>query len=477
MKAVTESAIRVRFAPSPTGHLHIGGLRTALFNDLFARHNGGKFLLRIEDTDRERSRDEYTASILSSLRWAGILWDEVPVIQSERIAIHQQVIEQLVQRGKAYRCYCSTEAVAERFKKSDLYKEGAEFIRYDGLCRTAGSAKTGPSVVRFKLPDCATVVFEDLIRGRVEFRIQELDDFIIARSDGFPMYNFVVVVDDAAMNITHVIRGEDHISNTPKQILLYEACEYQIPQFAHLPLILGPDGNRLSKRDAATAVTDYREKGYLPQALINYLVRLGWAHGDQEVFSRQELISLFSIEAVGKKGAIFNEAKLDWLNSVYLKEQTAPQLLDIIVSDVEPQLYQLTSQWMGDERLRLIDLYKTREKTLADVAGKIVELYTGPSVYDSLSLDTWVTDNTASVLLRVSELFARVEWTEELLSSQVKAWCKEEKIQLVTVAQAMRIALTGSSASPGIFELLVILGRQVSGDRIQNFLNFLSDRF
>ena len=269
--------VRVRFAPSPTGHLHIGGLRAALFNWLFARHNGGKFLLRIEDTDLVRSTQEYTDSILSSFKWAGITPDEPIVIQSQRIAEHKKVIERLLEQGAMYRCFCSQDELETRLTKI----QGSEGLvtKYDGKCRNADQNLQKPFVVRFKLPaNQSEIVFEDLIRGRVAFDINQFDDFIVARSDGSPMYNFVVVVDDAFMNITHVIRGEDHISNTPKQIMLYQACGYPLPQFAHLPMILGPSGERLSKRDGATSVLEYKQQGYLPDALLNYLARLGWSH-------------------------------------------------------------------------------------------------------------------------------------------------------------------------------------------------------
>ena len=292
--------VRVRFAPSPTGHLHIGGLRAAIFNWLFARHHKGTFLLRIEDTDRERSKQEYTDAILDAFAWMGITSDEPLIIQSERINAHIVVIKKLLEEGKAYRCYCSQEEVLQRHVDAG---GDAHFVKYDGKCRFQTSQdRVGEHVVRFAIPSSVQhISFDDMIRGPITVASDELDDFIIARSDYSPMYNFVVVVDDAFMKITHVIRGEDHISNTPKQILLYQACGYEIPQFAHAPNILGPSGKKLSKREAAASVLEYRTMGYLPQALCNYLVRLGWSHGDQEVFSEQELIACFSLDAVGKK--------------------------------------------------------------------------------------------------------------------------------------------------------------------------------
>ena len=322
---VSKNSIRVRFAPSPTGHLHIGGLRTAFFNWLFARHNNGVFLLRIEDTDVERSTKEYLDSILATFDWVNLPSDEPIVIQSQRIAEHTALIAQLLKEGKAYRCYCSQEQVAERYKGQG---SGDEFIKYDGRCRNAAEQPGVPAAIRFALPaGRTTVAFDDLIRGRVEVGIDQLDDFIIARSDGTPMYNFVVVVDDAHMRISHIIRGEEHISNTPKQLLLYEALGFPVPFFAHTPMILGPDGNKLSKRDAATSVLEYRQEGYLPDALLNYLVRLSWAHGDQEIFTREELISYFTLDHVGKKGAIFDPQKLSWVNSVYMRAKDSARVI------------------------------------------------------------------------------------------------------------------------------------------------------
>src|ERR1700733_99493 len=296
-------SVRVRFAPSPTGHLHIGGMRSAIFNWLFARHNNGSFLLRIEDTDRERSKQEYTDSILASFAWMRIDWDEPVVIQSERAKRHQEVAQKLYAQGKAYYCICTPEQVQDRLAAQSGFD--INFMKYDGLCRNASHTK---GALRFKIPDDITeVTFHDLIRDTITIGIDQLDDFILVRSDGTPMYNFVVVVDDADMKISHVIRGEEHIANTPKQILLYQACGFPLPYFAHLPMILGPDGNKLSKRDAATGVFEYKQLGYIPDPLFNYLVRLGWSHGDQEIFTREEVIQFFDLAHVGKKGAIFDQ--------------------------------------------------------------------------------------------------------------------------------------------------------------------------
>mgnify|MGYP003312179314 CR=1 FL=1 len=304
--------IKVRFAPSPTGFLHIGGVRTALFNWLFARNHGGKFILRIEDTDLSRSTEESIQEILESMRWLGLDWDEGPFRQTERQEIYSQKVEQLLAAGKAYSCYCTPEELDR--KRSEAQKAGLK-PKYDGTCRNLSDAPKGaPSVIRFKAPLEGSVVVEDLLRGKVVFDITELDDLIIQRTDGTPTYNFVVVVDDSEMGITHVIRGDDHLSNTPRQCLLYDALDYARPQFSHISMILGQDKARLSKRHGATSALAYRDMGYLPDAMINYLARLGWSHGDQEIFSRKELIEHFSFDSVNTSAAIFDADKLSWVN-------------------------------------------------------------------------------------------------------------------------------------------------------------------
>jgi glutamyl-tRNA synthetase len=334
--SIEKQQVRVRFAPSPTGHLHIGGLRTALFNWLFARHHGGAFLLRIEDTDVERSTKEYRDSILESFAWTELVHDEEIVTQSDRIEEHRKVADQLIANGKAYRCFCSPEEVASRYGHA---AHEDFFVKYDGHCRTRlaqADDNDRSHVVRFKLPtDRNEIVFQDLIKGPITIGLDQLDDFIILRSGGYPMYNFVVVVDDAYMGITHIIRGEEHIINTPKQILLYEACEYSVPFFLFFSLILGPSGDKLSKRDGATSVVEYRREGYIPHALLNYLARLGWSHGDQEIFSLSELIEYFSLDRVGNKGAIFDFEKLAWINGMYIREMDEQSLIDAIIRDVD----------------------------------------------------------------------------------------------------------------------------------------------
>lgn len=471
--ATQKLAVRVRFAPSPTGNLHIGGLRTALFNWLFARHHGGVYLLRIEDTDMDRSEQEYTESILASLRWVGIVEDEPLVIQSERIGIHQKMIEQLIAQGKAYRCFCAPDDHIKRHQAAT----GSDdlFIKYDGYCRTRVMTeldKTKSYVVRFKLPDNrAEVTFNDLIRGQITFATDQLEDFVITRPCGGPMYNFVVVADDAFMNITHIIRGEDHISNAPKQILLYEAFGFSIPQFAHLPMILGPSGDRLSKRDGAVSVLDYRHGGYLPDALLTYLARLGWSHGDQEIFTRQELMQYFSLDHVGKKGAIFDVNKLDWVNSVYMRQLSNTDLLGHIIADVMPALHEQLNRWSGDTICQAIGLYKERVKTLQELAQELLLVHGGPAEFNAHDMQQWISSETRGHLEPFIERLERLDlFTVDLVKNTVQELGKELGIKLVQLAQPLRIALIGKSSGPGAFELAALVGKQGTIERLRVLL-------
>lgn len=473
---MSNATVRVRFAPSPTGHLHIGGLRTTIFNWLFARHHGGAFLLRIEDTDVERSKQEYLDSILDALKWMSLDSDEPIVIQTSRLAEHKKVIQQLLDERKAYRCFCSVEKVQEL--KEELLAEG-KLLKYNGACREKNSEaedEKKPFVVRFKLPyQQGPISFDDLVHGIITIDADQLEDFIIARSDGMPIYNFVVVVDDAAMKITHIIRGEDHISNTPKQILLYQACGYSVPQFAHIPLILGPSGDRLSKRDGAVSVIDYRTHGYLPDALFNYLVRLGFSHGDQEIFTKDELISCFSLKAVGKKGSIFDQAKLDWVNGVYLRKADNEYLLDQILAYVQPGLMDFLSHFSKEQILGLIGLYKERTKTLKELVQEMVDLHQSPRTFDQQVLQPLLTPLTVEHLGQLLALLAtQKEFRADELAALVKQLCGQLGTKLGALAQPIRIALTGKTASPGVFELLALLKKEESMRRLQAFVDFLT---
>lgn len=456
----SKNTVRVRFAPSPTGHLHIGGLRTALFNWLFARHHGGAFLLRIEDTDAERSTQEYRDSILHSFAWVQLEHDEEIVTQSERIAEHQKVAQQLVDAGKAYRCFCSPEDLTARYQRET---SGDFFVVYDGYCRNrvvqdGDDAKQ--HVIRFKLPaDRTELSFDDLIKGKITINFDQMDDFIIVRSGGFPMYNFVVVVDDAFMRITHIIRGEEHIINTPKQILLNEACGYPIPRFGHLPLILGPSGDKLSKRDGATSVVEYRRDGYIAHALLNYLARLGWSHGDQEIFSLSELIEYFSLEQIGRTGAIFDFEKLAWVNTVYLKVMTEEEILDAIVRDVDSH-FLTRFRWDAEMVKRVIALYKERVKTLKMLVVESLLVHDGASERDVADMKKWITADTQQHLDAVIELLEKQELlTHDGCAVIVKELAATLGIKLVTLLQPIRLALLGKASGPGVFDLLAILGK------------------
>lgn len=463
------SSIRVRFAPSPTGHLHIGSLRTALFNYLFAKHTGGTFLVRIEDTDLERSSQDYVTSLFQSLAWVGLQSDEPIVIQSSRLPQHKEVIEMLLAAGKAYRCYCSQEEVAARHQGRH---EGDTFVKYDRTCRfRTGEPLDKPYAIRFALPENRDFVqFDDLVRGTIIVGLDQLDDFIIARSDGMPTYNFVVVVDDAAMGVTHVIRGDDHISNTPKQILMYEACGYRVPYFAHTPLILGPSGARLSKRDAATSALDYCLNGYLPDALMNYLVRLGWAHGDQEIFSMDELIALFSIEQLGKKSGIFDIQKLQWLNGVYIRQKSAFDLCEYAHAYMAPVacVSAVLHKRLSHPVEAMVDLYKGRVHTLLELFTLIDRLIQGPHEYAADDVARWILPTTDAVLdAVVNSLHAVDEWNTDRIQHDIKTMAKANGFALSSIAQPVRLALQGVSEGPGVFELIAIVGKHEAIQRIQ----------
>ncbi|MGC2310715.1 MAG: glutamate--tRNA ligase [Candidatus Babeliaceae bacterium] len=463
-----KSAVRVRFAPSPTGHLHIGGLRSALFNWLFARHNKGVFLLRIEDTDRERSKQEYLDAILAAFTWCDLQPDEPPIIQSDRIKEHQAVAQRMLQEGTAYRCYCTQEDLVKRLGQNAAHDAGYAF--YDRKCRDLKPLPDDvrPFVIRFKVPlNCAEITFNDLIHGPVTFPADQFDDFIIVRSDGWPMYNFVVVVDDAFMHITHVIRGDDHISNTPKQILLYQACGFTLPQFAHVPMILGPDGQRLSKRHAATSVLDYKQKGFLADALCNYLVRLGWSHGDQEIFSRTEMIDYFSLDHIGKKGAIFDSKKLEWLNGHYMRQKSAAALCELIQKDIDSAFQETVAPFTLEQLYALVDLYKERAKTLVELRDELYNVVQRPLVYETAAT---VAPQTMAHIVQVLEKKLMVtDFLRPELEIIFKGTAAELGIPFASLAQVVRNALIGKLTSPSIYDLMIILGKHETLERIRRY--------
>lgn len=465
--------VRVRFAPSPTGTLHIGGVRTALFNWLFARHHGGKFILRIEDTDVSRSTDESIEEILDAMQWLGLDWDEGPHRQMERQELYKEKVEFLLRAGKAYRCYCTPEDLDMR--RQEAQKKGLK-PKYDGTCRNRDDQPEGiPFVIRFKSPLDGTVTIHDLLRGQIAFDIQEMDDLIIQRTDGTPTYNFVVVVDDADMGITHVIRGDDHLSNTPRQALLYEAMEVPQPKFAHISMILGADKSRLSKRHGATSVLAYRDMGYLPGAVINYLVRLGWSYGDQEIFTKEELIQHFSLENITTSAAVFNPEKLLWINQEYIKNtsplELAPHWEPILVKEgVLPDGHELSME----EIARPIPSLNQRAQTLVEMAHKAEFYFKTELEFDEKARAKFLTPETKPLLqCLVSKLANLKDFSEPTLETTFKEIIEQEGIKLGKLAQPVRIALTGKKESPGIYEVLHLLGKDATISRLNGAIDWI----
>jgi glutamyl-tRNA synthetase len=465
--------VKVRFAPSPTGTLHIGGVRTALFNWLFARHHGGKFILRIEDTDVSRSTDESIEEILAAMQWLGLDWDEGPFKQMERQALYKEKVEHLFNAGKAYRCYCTPEELDAR--RQEAQKKGLK-PKYDGTCRNRSDQPEGvPFVIRFKAPQGGTVTIHDLLRGQIAFDIQEMDDLIIQRTDGTPTYNFVVVVDDADMGITHVIRGDDHLSNTPRQALLYEALEVPQPKFAHISMILGADKSRLSKRHGATSVLAYRDMGYLPGAVINYLVRLGWSHGDQEIFTKEELIQHFNLENITTSAAVFNPEKLLWINQEYIKNtpplELAPSWEPILVKEnILPEGHGLSME----EIARPIPSLNQRAQTLVEMAQKSAFYFKTELEFDEKARAKFLTPEAQPLLQSlVSKLANLNDFFEAALETTFKEIVEQADIKLGKLAQPVRIALTGKKESPGIYEVLHLLGKDVSISRLNSAIAWI----
>lgn len=464
--------VRTRFAPSPTGYLHIGGARTALFNWLFARHCRGKFILRIEDTDRARSTRESIQAIYDGMEWLGLDWDEGPYFQTKRFDIYKEYIRKLFSERKAYYCYCTPE---ELEKKRKLALAENRKPKYDGKCRERDRPESDePHVIRFKTPGEGSTRVCDMIKGEVRFENSELDDLIIQRSDGYPTYNFAVVVDDIAMGITHIIRGDDHLNNTPRQILLYEALGHPIPQFAHVPLILGADRTRLSKRHGATSVMAYKESGYLPQALMNYLVRLGWSYGDQEVFSRDEIIEKFSLDNVGKAAGIFNPEKLLWLNAHYIKEEKPENLSRLLIPFIEKRGYKAED----NETLQKIALVlRKRSKTLVEMADSSEFFFKDAVEYNKKAAEKFLKPEAIETFQILIERLGNLQtFNQEAIETVFKEVSSQRDLKLVKIAQPVRVSLTGSTASPGIYEVIEILGKKKVVDRLQKAIEFIKNK-
>ncbi|MEO8464093.1 MAG: glutamate--tRNA ligase [Gammaproteobacteria bacterium] len=464
------SLVRTRFAPSPTGALHIGGVRTALFSWLYARRHGGQYLLRIEDTDRERSTDEATQVILDGFAWLGIDADEGPYFQSRRFERYREVAGQMIAAGLAYRCYCTPGELAEMRAQQTARGEKP---RYDGRCRDrAQGPADAPHAVRFRQPTEGQVIVEDLVHGPVVFENSELDDLVLLRSDATPTYHFGVVVDDTDMHITHVIRGDDHLNNTPRHINIFRALKVPAPRYAHIPMIAGPDGAKLSKRHGAVNVLEYREQGYLPEALLNYLVRLGWSHGDQELFSRDEMIALFDLSAVQRSMARFDVDKLNWLNQHYMKTAPAGRLAE----GVRHQL--LRSGLKFDQNSvalePLVDAFRERAKTLREMAERLHVYVADDLSYEAKAAQKHLQAPAADPLRKVhAGLEALADWTEAGTQGVVESVAAAAGIGLGKVAQPLRVAITGDTASPGIGLTLKLLGRERVLARIERALAYI----
>ncbi len=465
-----DNTVRVRFAPSPTGHLHIGGVRTALFNWLFARHHKGIFILRIEDTDRSRSTDASIHGIIEGLKWLGLEWDEGPLRQTDRMESYKTHVDQLLKQGLAYYCYCSPEELEARRAEAMAKKQTP---KYDGRCRNRTEpAPDRPPAVRLKAPQTGQTVVHDIIRGDIVFENSQLDDLIIMRSGGVPTYNLCVVVDDVEMRITHVIRGDDHLNNTPRQLHLYDAFGYPPPQFAHVSMILGPDKARLSKRHGATSTLVYREMGYLPEALLNYLARLGWSSGDQEIFSLQEMIDKFSLEHINPSAAIFSPDKLLWLNSHYIKEaapeRLATMLRDHYLAEREPAARAMPIE----QAVKIVTALRERTKTMAEMADLSMcyveeEINPEPAAAAKF-LTPAIKPPLADLTKRLAELPTFDEPSQHAAFETVMA---AHQLKMAQLAQPVRVALTGRTVSPGIYDVLQLLGKERSLARLTKALD------
>jgi glutamyl-tRNA synthetase len=463
--------IITRFPPSPTGYLHIGGARTALFNWLYARRMKGKFILRIEDTDTERSTQDSVDAIFEALEWLGIDWDEGPYFQSQRFDLYREHIEKLVDSGHAYYCTCSVAKLDEMRKKA--LAEGGK-PKYDGTCREKGLKNTADAVVRFKGPLTGTTVLDDVIKGPIVFQNTELDDFIIQRSDGTPTYNLAVVVDDITMDVNTIIRGDDHVNNTPKQILLYQAFGQKIPLFGHVPMVLGSDRARLSKRHGAMSVTAYRDMGYLPEALLNYLVRLGWSYGDQEFFTIDELIEKFSLENIGKSAGIFNPEKLKALNADHIMASTPEKLSRPLLSLLEKKG---CNAQVGGYLEKAIKTLQIRSKTLEEMADAALFYYQDEIRYDEQAAEKILKpDAFESIKILADALAAMGKFTEKDIEDAFKRVMDATGLKMGKIAQPVRVALTGRTASPGIFEIIEVIGKEKTLQRLNKAAEFIRNQ-
>lgn len=478
--------VRTRFAPSPTGYLHIGGARTALFNWLYARHHGGVFVLRIEDTDLARNNDAATEAIFEGMSWLGLNWDEGPnkpdakhgpYFQSQRVQTYTDYAKELIGRGHAYPCFCTTDELEQR--RVEAAAKGLP-PKYDGTCRSINRAeakdriaKGEAHVIRFRLPDDThDIVIDDLVHGKITFRSSELDDFVIIRSDGMPTYNFACVVDDGLMEITHVIRGDDHISNTPKQIMLYKAFgTLPMPQFGHIPMILGPDGSKLSKRHGAASVIEYRDMGFLPHTMVNYLARLGWSHGDQEIFTIDEMIQFFDTDHVNKTAARFDLSKVQWLNAHYIKEYKASDLLPYAKQFFEKYA---ESQYYSDEYIiKVIDISKEKVKAMDELGLYSDYFFNEPAGYKPEAVAKIFKPGTDNVLAEAKAAILDSDFSSVDLENRLNPLVEKLGIKKGDLLQPVRLAITGTNVSPSMFHVLEIIGKERSIARLDRAIEFI----
>jgi len=457
-----------RFPPSPTGFLHIGGARTALFNWFFARNRGGKFVLRIEDTDLDRSTEASVKAIMDAMEWLELTWDDGPYFQTQRLDVYREWAQKLVVSGHAYWCGCSPEELENRRKAA--MAEGRK-PKYEGACRGKGLGPGPNRVLRFRSPDTGTTALNDLIKGPILFDNAELDDLVIIKSDGIATYNFAVVIDDITMNITHVIRGDDHVNNTPRQILIYQALGANLPQFAHVPMIHGEDRSPLSKRHGATSVIEYKELGFLPEALINCLIRLGWSYGDQEIFSRSELIEKFTLDNVGKSPSVFSMEKLLWLNAHYIKEKPPLELVPLLAPFLNARSYpEKPAEYVAGA----IRTLQPRSRTLVEMADMIRFYMIDEVELDAAAAKKFLTPEMREPLNRlISELEALEDFSEESLEAVFRKVMESVGMKLGKIAQPVRVSLTGTSVSPGIFEIIDVLGKQTVLKRLRKGMEYL----
>jgi glutamyl-tRNA synthetase len=467
---IIEMSVKTRFAPSPTGALHIGGVRTAIFNWLYARHNKGQFVLRIEDTDKERSTEESVSEIFEGLKWIGLDWDEQPMRQSSNLSNYKKLADKLIEDGNAYRCYCTAQEIEERRKE---YKEKNIIYRYEGTCRNKDKAATGkPFAVRLKTPASGLIEIHDKLRGTIHYDLKEIDDFVIIKRDGFPTYNFAAVIDDNSMGITDIIRGDDHLSNTPKQVLIYNFLEFDKPNFAHVSMILGQDKSKLSKRHGAVSILSYRDKGYLPESMLNFLVRLGWSYSDKEIFSKEELIDLFNLENLGKTPAVFNEEKLLWLNTYYIKNLPIENICKHAIPFFNKSGIDIGSD--RDKFKNVLNILKERVQTLDEYPLKSAYFFKEVTEYEEKAEKKFLNEKTLPILEKIKiELSGLESFNSGSLHKTFENITGELDLKFGNIAQPLRVSLTGGTVSPGIFEVIELLGKETTIRRLENAINHI----